>query len=441
MVDLVIKNSKLVLPDGIVEAGIVINNGRIEDIKKNANLPVADRVIDCNGNYVLPGMIDPHVHFREPGAVSKEGWITGSKAAAAGGITTVIDMPNTQPPTASLEELMKKREIAKSKALIDYGFHFAATLENQKEIIRLDRDIASVKFYTSSTIGSLIVDNDAIIFEDFQILAEKDLIATVHAENQIMIDYWVGKLKESNVNDPLKYAEARGNICAAVSLNSIIYLSRIVGNKLHIVHVSTREEVDLIRKFKNEKLTAEVSPHHLFLNKDDIKNLGSYSKVHPPLRSKADQNVLWEALHDGTIDMIASDHAPHLRESKEVDIFSASAGFPEVETTLPLLLNEVHNKRLTLNLIAKITAENPAKVFRIENKGMIKKGLDADLIIVDMNKKKKVDEEKLFTKCGWSPYRGRTLKGWPIKTLVRGNIVFDDGTIYGENRGTEIKYY
>ncbi len=440
MPDLVIKNSKIVLPDKIVEGGIVVDDGKIEGILKNTALPKADKEINAEGNFILPGMIDVHVHLREPGAVSKEGWVTGTMAAAAGGVTTVFDMPNTQPPTASIEELAKKREIAASKALVDYGFHFAATTDNKEEIMNLQKDVASVKFYTCSTIGSLLINDDAIIFEDFQILAEKDLLSTIHAENQIMIDYWTGMLKDTGETDPLKYAEARKNLCASDQLNSVIYLSNIAKNRVHVTHTSTKEEVELIRKYKSKRLTAEVSPHHLFLSKDDIKELGVYSKVNPPLRSKADQSVVWDALLDGTIDIIGSDHAPHLRESKEMDIFTASAGFPELETTLPLLLNEKNNGKLTLKLIAKVTAEKPAEIFRVQNKGRIEKGFDADLVIIDLKKKQKVKEEKLFTKCGWSPYKGRKLMGWPIKTFVRGKLVFDEGAIHEEHKGKEVKY-
>ncbi|OYT27436.1 MAG: dihydroorotase [Candidatus Altiarchaeales archaeon ex4484_96] len=442
MADLVIRNSHLVLPEGVVDAGLVVDDGRITDIIKDSGLPQADTIVDAGGNYVLPGLIDPHVHMREPGAVSKEGWVTGSKAAVAGGFTTVFDMPNTQPPTSSIEELAKKRELVKDKSLVDYGFHFAVTQDNLDELRNLSGDIASVKFYVCSTVGSLIIENDAVIYEAFKILAGKGLLATIHAENQVMIDYWMNKLKDSGEEiTPLLYARTRGNICAADSLNSLIYLSKSVGVKLHVAHLSTREEVQLVRKFKDEKLSAEVSPHHLYLGLDDVNSMGSYSKVNPPLRSKADRNALWEGLFDGTIDMIASDHAPHLRESKEKDIFAASAGFPELETTLPLLLNDTHNTRLTIELIAKLASENPARVFRIKNKGRIEKGYDADLVIVDMNREKKVLEDELYTKCGWSPYAGRKLRGWPLKTFVRGRLVYDDGIIYEENKGLEVSYY
>ncbi|MEA1925393.1 MAG: dihydroorotase family protein [Candidatus Altiarchaeota archaeon] len=442
MAELVIKNSRLVLPEGVVDAGLVIGSGKIENILKDSALPDADTVIDAEGNYILPGMIDVHVHMREPGAVSKEGWVTGSKAAAAGGVTTLFDMPNTQPPTTSIDALAMKRENVNGKSLVDYGFHLAATPDNQGELKKLSGDIASVKFYTCSTVGSLLIDNDAVIFEDFRILEGKQLISTVHAENQVMIDYWMNALKESGKDiTPLTYAETRGNICAGESLNSLIYLSKSAGNKLHVAHVSTLEEVNLIRKFKDPQLTAEVSPHHLFLSLDDVGRLGSYSRVNPPLRSEVDKGALWEGLFDGTIDMIASDHAPHLRESKEKDVFTASAGFPELETTLPLLLNETHNGRLTLELIAKITAENPARVFRVKNKGRIEKGFDADLVIVDLDRERRVREDELFTKCGWSPYAGRNLKGWPVKTFVGGNLVFDEGIIYEEKKGGEVNYY
>ena len=439
MSDLVIKNSKLVLPEKIVDAGLVIEDGKIKRVTKDKNLPDAEEIIDARGNYVLPGLIDAHVHFREPGASSKEDWFTGSSAAVAGGVTTVLDMPNTQPPTTTIRHLNEKREIARSKAIIDYGFHFGATIDNSDELSRLGNDIASVKFYMSITTGSLIVDNDAVIFEEFGILRDKKILAAVHAENHDMVEHWFDRLKEREGVDALDYANSRPNICAADALNHMIFLSKMVGNSVHFCHVSTREEVGILRNSKDNRVTAEATPHHLFLTKRDIKELGNYSKVNPPLRSREDQLELWNAIHSGVIDIIATDHAPHLPGEKERDILIASAGMPGLETMLPLLLNEVNKGNLTLIELSRLTATNPARIFRIENKGMIKEGYDADLVIIDLKKEERVDNSRLFTKCGWSPFDGWKLKGWPIKTLVRGNLVFDEGSIE-RIQGKEVAY-
>ncbi|RLI91116.1 MAG: dihydroorotase [Candidatus Altiarchaeales archaeon] len=438
MADLVVKNARILLPDRIFDGGVVVENGRISGIKCNTDLPDADEIIDANGNYLLPGLIDCHVHFREPGASSKEDWFTGSCAAVAGGITTVLDMPNTQPPTITMDRLEEKRKIVMDKALVDYGFHFGATLDNKNDLMKLNR-VASVKFYMSRTTGNLQVDSEAIIFEDFKILSEKKIPATVHAENNDMVEYWLNKLKDKKDADAMDYAEFRSNICAANAVNTVLFLSRIAKNRLHICHVSTVEELELIRKNKTSNITVEVTPHHLFLTKNDIKRLGNYSKVNPPLRSERDREALWNAIEEGLIDVIATDHAPHLKKSKERDILTASAGLPGIETMLPLLLNEVNKGRLSIFKLIRLTSENPARIFRIKNKGKIEIGYDADFVIVDMDIEKKVRNEDLFTKCKWSPFDGWKLKGWPVKTFIRGNLVFDEGSIE-KIHGTEVAY-
>lgn len=436
MSELVIKNGKLVLPEEIVEGDIYIKEGKILRIGKDLE---GDEIIDANSNYVLPGLIDVHVHFREPGASSKEDWITGSSAAAAGGITTVLDMPNTQPPTTTIELLKEKRDIAILKSIVDFGFHFGASTENIAELEKVEK-IASVKFYMSSTIGSLFVDNDAILFEELKTLAARDILAITHAENRELVDHYTQKVMDEKRTDPGAYVDSRPNICAAEAVNRLIFLSKMAKNRLHFCHVSTKEEVEIIAQNKAVvPVTAEACPHHLFLNKEDFKKLGTLIKTNPPLRPKEDQHVLWKGVKDGTIDIIATDHAPHLKESKEQDIWSASAGVPGVETMLPLLLNEVNKGNLTFSQLVKLTAENPAKIFRIKNKGKIEKGYDADIVIVDLNKEETVRNDRLFTKCGWSPFDGWKLKGCPIMTFIRGNLVFDHGNI-NKIKGREVSY-
>jgi len=440
MPDLVIKNAKLVLPDGIVDGGIVIEGSRIKEIKRSSNLPDSGEVIDAKGNHVLPGLIDAHVHFREPGASSKEDWKTGSSAAAAGGITTVLDMPNTQPPTTTLENLEEKRKIASSKSVVDYGFHFGACNENMEEMNSLADGIASVKFYMSQTTGNLTVDNDAIFHEELKIMAEKGILATVHAENGEMIEYLTGKLQEKGRDDPLAYADSRPPICAADAVNTAIFIAGMAECRLHLCHTSTSLEVSLIEEHKKfQQLTAEATPHHLFLTRDDLKKLGAYAKTNPPLRNEEDRKALWNGITSGSIDIIASDHAPHLPESKENGIWKSSAGVPGIETLLPLLLNEVNKGTLSLEKVVMLTVENPAKIFKIKNKGMIAEGYDADLTIVNLNEEFKVKNDELFTKCGWSPFNGWKLKGRVVTTLVRGNVVFDHGNI-NEIQGMEVSY-
>ncbi|MFZ2456508.1 MAG: dihydroorotase [Candidatus Altiarchaeia archaeon] len=435
MSDLVIKNGKVVLPERTYTGDILIDGGKIEKIGKNLS---AGEVIDARGKYVLPGLIDAHVHFREPGGSNKEDWLTGSSAAAAGGVTCVLEMPNTQPPTVTKELLYQKRKFAR-RSLVDYGFHFGASTGNIDELRKIDR-IASVKFYMGSTTGSLLVESDAILFEQLSVLAERDIPATVHAESENMISYLTKKLRAQSRDDAEAYSEARPNMSAADAVNRILSLTKLAKNRVHLCHISTKEELGVIGIYrKNMPLTSEASPHHLFLTREDYKTLGTLAKTNPPMRSKEDRAALWKAIREGAIDIIATDHAPHSLESKSQGIWDAPSGVPGLETMLPLLLNEVNKGGLNMRQLVHLTAENPARIFSIKNKGCIKAGYDADLVIADMSLAKKVDDGKLFTKCGWSPFAGRELKGWPVTTIVRGNIVYDEGIIH-KNRGAEVLY-
>ena len=436
MSELVIKKARIVLPGKVFEGDIGIDSGRISKIGRGLS---GDETYDAEGKYVIPGLIDAHVHFREPGASEKEDWITGSSAAAAGGVTTVLEMPNTKPPTVTKELLEEKRTAYASRSIVNYGFHFGAAAGNEGELRKIDR-IASVKFYLGSTTGGLLVESDSTLFEQLKILAERDILATAHAESEPLISLATNKLRAAGRNDLESYSESRPNAAAAEAANRMIGFSKKAGSRLHICHVSTREEVGILAMRRKElPLTAEASPHHLFLTKEDYKELGTLAKVNPPLRSKEDQKALWKALSDGTIDMIATDHAPHLLKEKKLGIWDAPSGVPGLETMLPLLLNEVNAGRLTIGQVSKLTSENPAKIFRIGNKGGIKEGYDADLVVVDMNMEKEVDGKKLYTKCKWSPFAGRSLKGWPVMTFVSGRLVFDRGKIK-KNKGEEVSY-
>ncbi len=434
--DLVVKNCRLVTGEGIIETCMAVGKGKI--IRFSKNPPKAAKVLDAKGNCILPGLIDAHVHFREPGASQKEDWFTGSSAAAAGGVTTVLDMPNTNPPTTTLKLLKEKRKLAE-KSVVDFGFHFGASTENRKELEKVAR-IASVKFYMSTTTGSLLLNDDALMWDYFKIISRRNILATVHAEDEDTIQQLTDKLKNKGRNDPLAHCESRSGACALKAVERAMSMAEIAGNRLHICHVSTAKELFSIKNKKNKLgLTCEATPHHLFLTEYDLKKLGNFGKMNPPLRKDKDKTALWEAVHDETIDIIATDHAPHTKESKQGSVWNAPAGVPGVETMLPLLLNEVNKKNLTLQQITKLCSENPARIFGIKNKGKLAPGDDADFVIVDLKKEKKVVNDKLFTKCKWSPFNGLKLKGWPIKTFVRGQLVFDNGKV-NKIKGREVEY-
>jgi len=289
MSDYVIKNGKIVLPERIYAGDIRIDDGRIEEIGQNLS---SGESIDAEGKYVLPGLIDAHVHFREPGSSAKEDWLSGSSAAAAGGVTCVLDMPNTLPPTVTPALLDEKRKFAR-RSVIDYGFHFGASTGNADELRRIER-IASVKFYMGSTTGSLIVESDSVLYEQLSILGKRGIPATVHAESENMIRYLTGKLRGEGRNDPAVHSEARPAMSAVEAVSKIASLSKLAGNRLHICHISTKDELEVIGIYRNDiPLTAEASPHHLFLTEEDYEGLGTLAKVNPPLRSKDDQNASW----------------------------------------------------------------------------------------------------------------------------------------------------
>ncbi|MFH0860354.1 MAG: amidohydrolase family protein [Candidatus Altiarchaeota archaeon] len=388
MADLLINGGRIVRPDGIADASIAIESGKIVRISKKASAPKADNVLDVKGCYILPGIIDPHVHFREPGNIRKEGWRTGSMAAAAGGVTTVLDMPNNKPPTTTVRRLNDKRGLAEEKSTVDFGFHFGSVGDNISEIIKADR-VASTKVYMGDTTGGLTVRDDTILGQIF----ESSRLISVHAEGRMI----------------RKAAE----------------IAKSKGKRLYICHVSSKDEADTLKELKKDNVYAEVTPHHLFLDSSDLKRLGSLGLMKPELKTKTDRIALWECLRQGLIGTVGSDHAPHLLEEKDGD--RPPYGVPGVETSLPLMLNAVNRRMITLELLARIMSENPAGIFNIAGKGRIAEGFDADLAIVDLSVEKTIKDDSLFTRCGWSPYSGMKVKGWPVKTYLRGKLIFDDG--------------
>ncbi|MCK4883664.1 MAG: dihydroorotase, partial [Candidatus Diapherotrites archaeon] len=391
---------------------------------------------------LLPGMIDTHVHFRVPGGEHKEDWTTGSCAAAAGGVTTVLDMPNTNPPTTTVDRLKEKRDIASSKSIVDFGFHFGAEFGNSCEIEKV-RNIASIKIFMGSSTGNLLIDNDADLYSIFELAEKHDLLCTVHAENEHLIKLFSDHAKFKGKKSPTIHPIIRNNICAAEAVSRAELFSRIIGNRLHVCHVSTKEELDYIKLGKSKqregRLSTEATMHHLLLSNAVMLKSGNYAKMNPPLRSKEDISALWADLRNGVIDIVASDHAPHKREEKDKPYWEAPAGVPGVETTLPLLLNEVNRKSLSLEELILLTSKNPAKIYRIKNKGQIKKGYDADFALVDMNVEHIISSSNVKTKCGWTPFNGVAIKGAVEKTIVRGKIVFDRGEFF-LNQGKEVQF-
>lgn len=423
MPDLVIKNARIFINDAIQPAELAIDNGKISKIGKIIGHQNVNEVIDAKGALVLPGAIDVHVHFRDPGMTKKENWYTGSCAAAAGGVTTVIDHPNTIPPTIDSSSFKEKKKEAK-KSIIDYGINAGVTsnLSNLKEMWELGVTAFGEIFMAEST-GSLNV-NERTLKEALNIIGNLGAPACIHAEDEGTRQKFVHILK-GNL-DPESYSKSRPNLSEKIAVEKAIKLAAD-STKLHLCHISSLESLDIIRKAKigNKNITCEVTPHHLFLSKRDYRRLGTLAKMNPPLRDYPSQQSLWAGLNDGTVDIVASDHAPHLESEKMTDIWTAPAGVPGVETMVPLMLNAVKRNLITLKILNEVMCQNPARIFGL-NKGVLAQGYDADMMIV--GEPEEIRKEKLHSKAGWTPFSG--MKGiFPKMTISRGIVVFENGEI------------
>lgn len=390
---------------------ILIEEGKIKEIGH-----ISGEGIDLGGKIVLPGLIDPHVHFREPGMTHKEDWKTGSLAAARGGYTTVFDMPNTNPSTTTMDALNEKIELAK-KSIVNAKFHFGATKENFSEY---EKSGLVLKIFMGSSTGNLLVDKE----DDLDELFSKAKFVMVHAEDEEIINENAKRLKERS--DPFVHSEIRSNKAAAVAVERAIRLAEKNGTILYVCHASTKEEIELIRDAKKRgvKVYCEVTPHHLFLDNNELNIQGNFAKMNPPLRSPQDVEALWVGVNDGTVDTIGTDHAPHLISEKIKAYSEAPAGVPGIENALSLMLDAVASRKTTLSRLSELMSENPAKIFQLNNKGKIEVLADADLTIVDLDKIKNVINEKQHTKCKWSPYNGMELKGDCVMTIVGGKVVY-----------------
>lgn len=451
MKEFVIKNGKIVSSGEISEGFVVVKNGKIEQVGDGLYQGKLETV-DVKGKYILPGLIDAHVHFRTPGMTQKEDWTAGSKAALAGGVTTVLDMPNTNPPTTDRESLELKRELVRKEALVNYGFFLGATKTNLQEIKDIE-GVAGVKVYMGSSTGNLLVDDLKTLeaFMENSGATDKGKILALHAESEQCIQK--GFREHEGEDDPSVHSKIRAPECAEQAVAAALDLVKKYHARVHFCHVSTRVELDLIRKFKKQQPTeisalvsVEVTPHHLFLSDSDYETYGNLVKVNPPLRSKDDVDALWDGILDRTVDMIATDHAPHLLEEKQLPYSQAPSGVPGVQTMLPLLLNAVHQGKFgksvekALQKVVELCAQNPARRFGIQGKGAIAEGFDADLTIVDLKLHERVCHKFLWTKPDWSPFHGWWLTGWPVMTFVNGELMYEWRETFGRMPGREVEF-
>lgn len=431
----IIKNCKILLGE-VIEDGMMIGieNGVIKKIGKDLK---GELLLDAKNSLVLPGGIDTHVHFRDPGFTYKEDWISGSKSALAGGITSVIDQPNTVPMVTSPKILLDKIDIAQKKSLVDFGVNATVTNNN----IHLIRDLA--KYATS--FGEIFLGNDndkdaisyTMLNNALRVIKDTRVIPTIHAEDFSCIE--ANKMAYQS-ELPQSHLLARPNRCEEIAVSELIKMAVKIGCRIHICHISSKDAIYLIKK-KRGLVTCEVTPHHLLFSSDDYDNLKTRIKVNPPIRNKVDNIVLWDMAKNGTIDIIASDHAPHSIEEKEGDVYDVKSGVPGVETMIPLLLHLVVKNYLSLGRLVELTSQNPAKIWGFKRKGFLKEGYDADLVVYNLNDIKKINADYLHSKCGWTPYEGFQAI-FPQTTLVRGTIAFKEGEFYvKEGYGKNIKKF
>lgn len=383
----------------LIQDGLIAYSGK--------EFPNADQTIDMTGKHIIPGMIDPHTHIRDLGQTYKEDWTSASKAAIKGGVTTVFDMPNNRPPTVNLEYLNKKREVAK-KSLVHYKFNIAATAENLdglQEILSTNPDdVASLKLFLAGSNSNEFVNDKEIIKRIFEYSLQYDLPVMIHSEWQACVEKFSRKVKDPTVLD---HHFIRNRECAAIGTEVVLKIAQSIGNAIYIAHTSVAEEIDLIRAYKDKvRVYCEVTPHHLLINELILNEVGNYGKVNPPLRTPKDNEALWQAIADGTVDTIGSDHAPHQLEEKNRPYLQAPSGFPGLETSLPLLLQEVKKGNLSVEKLVALTSTHTANIFGLEKVGAIAPGYRADLTVFDLRQSAVIRAQEFETKAKYSPFEG-----------------------------------
>jgi dihydroorotase len=411
-------------------ADVGIKDGIVAIIGAPSAMPTARETVDVTGLHLLPGAIDVHVHFREPGYTHKEDWDTGTAAAAMGGTTTVFEMPNTHPPTRSLAELRGKQEAAR-KARVDFGIYGLLAEDNIGELPGLiEGGVNGFKCFMGNTFGNLPSPSTGAMLEAFEIVAPTGLRISLHAETASIMAWRQARLETAGRNDPLAHLAARPAIVAVEAVGRAAVLAEWTGARIHVLHVSSAAELRPLAeaRARGVEVTAETCPCYLLLDSRDYARLGSVIRVNPPVREASDSEALWQALRSGVLDMIATDHAPHTPEEKRQEvIWRADCGFPGVETQMPLMLTEVARGRLTLEHYVRLSAENPAKAFGLwPTKGRIEVGAHADIAVVDLARRETIRAEALHSRGKVTPFDGVEVTGVPVHTLVRGRFVQRD---------------
>ena len=434
MLDLIIKNGQCYIDGELKNLDVAIKDGKIQQIGKI--LEKAKEEISAKDQIILPGCIDTQTHFREPGSTDTEDLHSGSRAAIVGGITSVFEMPNTNPPTSNMKEFQRKLDLAQDRMYCNYAFYFGATADNSEDLASL-KDLegcCGIKLFAGSSTGNLLVAEENDIDKVFQ---NSSKVVAVHSEDEAILNINKKLIKKGDVHT---HPVWRSVECAISSTRRIVKIAERYKKKAHVLHITTKEEIDFLSQHKGN-ITFEITPQHLTMYAPDFYNkLGTYAQMNPPLRDKSHYDRLWYAVRNNLNDTIGSDHAPHLKLNKDKEYPNSPSGMPGVQTILPVMLNHVNEGRLTLNQLINYVCENPVKIFGIKNKGFIKEGYDADFTIVDMNKIIEIKNENIESKCKWSPFNGDKFKGTAVATIIRGEVKMKDGEIIGDPKGKPLEF-
>lgn len=440
---ILLKNATIVNDNKVFPSDILLEDDIIVKIEANISADTAAKVIDVGGKYVIPGVIDDQVHFREPGLTHKGTIATESRAAVAGGITSFMEQPNTNPQTTTIEALESKFEMARNSAFANYSFLFGGTNDNLEEIKKLDKNACSgVKLFLGSSTGNMLVDNEEVIEKIFR---NTEMVISAHCEDETTIKANFAKYKAQFGDDiPIKYHPMiRSAEACYLSSSRAIALAKKTGARFHVFHVSTGKETELFRNdipLEDKKITAEVCIHHLWFSEEDYDTKGTLIKWNPAVKTAADRDQLWEALLDDRIDVIATDHAPHTLKEKKNVYTSAPSGGPLVQHALPAMLEYYHSGRISLEKIVEKMCHNPAKLFQVKNRGFIKEGYYADLVVLDLKDSWTVTKENIAYKCGWSPFEGNSFKSKITHTFVNGHLAYENGNFSEERKAMRLTF-
>lgn len=444
MKSFLIKNAKLVNGGVITEADVLITGEKIAAIDKNlSEIPSNTRVIDASGKYLLPGLIDDQVHFREPGLTHKADIASESRAAIAGGITSFIEMPNTNPQTTTQKLLEEKFALAEGKAYANYSFMFGGTNDNLEELLQTDpKNVAGIKLFLGSSTGNMLVDNEKVLEKIF---SSTKLLIAVHCEDEATIKRNMLKYTQEYGEDiPVKlHPVIRSEEACYLSSSRAIALAKKTGARLHVFHLSTAKETGLFTNeipLEEKQITAEVCIHHLWFDDRDYETKGTLIKWNPAVKTAKDKAGIWEALLDDRIDIIATDHAPHTLEEKSQVYTKAPSGGPLVQHALLAMLEFYRQGKISLEKIVEKMCHNPAVIFKIDRRGYIKENYYADLVLVDLNKSTQVEKDNILYKCKWSPFEGTTFHSAITHTFVNGNLVFDQGKFEDLPKGKRLVF-